>query len=145
VICGLFADLVLLVFAGYRTVALESLRALVFGVTDLARHLPALRPASATLEQWTVQGIASWYVWVAVRVMLFWIVGALLIWAILGAVLERLAWIPLPGAPVGRSERAEAVQPVPVRIDDVGFTYAGADGPVLRGVHLSIEAGSSSP
>lgn len=138
---ALVGDLVLLGFAQYRTLTLDSIRSLIFGVTDLARHIPRLRSAAAVAEQWTAAAIRWWWLTVSAAVLIGFVAGVLLVWKVLGAVLERLAWLPIEKALPDEISASAVTGPLPIRLSGVGFAYDGASTDALSDIDLRIDPG----
>lgn len=100
----------------------------------------------SSINHFVDASLRLWWLTVFVIVVLATVWLALVAWMLLGPVLERLAWIDAqdrldapPETPVGTSPEPPA--PVPAFLDDVSYSYPGAERFAIRGVTLSVGEG----
>ncbi|TSD99830.1 ATP-binding cassette domain-containing protein [Skermania sp. ID1734] len=127
----------LLILASSRELFFATVRNTAAGLRKLASRAQFLRPAADWFEGMVAGILHYWWFWLGVSVCISVIVGAVFSWFILGAVLDRLAWLPatdrLDAPPDPRS-----VDPVPVRLTDVSYRYPGARAEALQNIDLAI-------
>lgn len=70
--------------------------------------------------------------------LLGFISGVLLVWRVLGAVLERLAWLRIEEKLADEISSSAATGPLPVRLQGVAFAYDGASADALSDIDLRI-------
>ncbi|WP_068274192.1 ABC transporter ATP-binding protein, partial [Aldersonia kunmingensis] len=137
---ALFAVGMLLVFANSRALVFDTIRDTLRGLADIAgRQLSLTTLAdgftwlSNTVDDW-------WWLWVGSSTAVGVMVGAIVAWFALGAVLDRLAW--LPGSDhLDAPDDPREVAPLPVRLDGVCFRYPGAQADALSGIKLHVDYG----
>ncbi|GGK58242.1 hypothetical ABC transporter ATP-binding protein [Nocardia camponoti] len=130
----------LLVFANTRELVFEAMRNTAKGFQDLTAKVSLLAPLGDFANYLTVTLLRWWWLYLGSIVALGVLVSAVISWFILGTVLDRLAWLP-------GSDRLDAptddrpVDPLPVRLHDVGYRYLGTDVDALADINLVINPG----
>ncbi len=136
---GLVAITVLLILAPLRELFLRTVENTIEGVARLLSRAQALVGPADVLRSSAGAVLDNWWWWILGTMTLTIVGGALFTWLILGAVLDRLATIPvvdhLPAAGGGR------VAPLPVTLNRIGFRYPDARSDALRDIDLSIDFG----
>ncbi|MCX5045645.1 DUF2232 domain-containing protein [Aldersonia sp. NBC_00410] len=137
---ALFAIATLLIFANTRTLFLDTIRDTMRGLSNLAGRQPALQPLADFFAGLADAIIAWWWLWVGGSVAFGVVTGAIIAWFVLGAVLDRLAWLPGTDR-LDAPDDVRPVDPLPVRLDAVSFRYPGAKSDALSGIDLSVDIG----
>ena len=130
--------------ADLRSLGLESIQKMLDGLLWLIGHIPhsgAIVDAGHTLGQWIVD---AWWVWIPITrfvgVAFLVLAARWLLVAILRRISLDAGWDPLANAPAANTVGDDAPSsPRPLALNDVSFTYPGADHPALRGVTVSFE------
>ena len=130
--------------ADLRALGLESIQKMLDGLLWLIGHIPhsgAIVDAGHTLGQWIVD---AWWVWIPITrfvgVAFLVLAARWLLVAILRRISLDAGWDPLANAPAANTVGDDAPSsPLPLALNDVSFTYPGADHPALRGVTVSFE------
>ena len=130
--------------ADLRSLGLESIQKMLDGLLWLIGHIPhsgAIVDAGHTLGQWIVD---AWWVWIPITrfvgVAFLVLAARWLLVAILRRISLDAGWDPLANAPAANTVGDDAPSsPLPLALNDVSFTYPGAQHPALRGVTVSFE------
>lgn len=137
---ALLSIVVLLILAPLRTMILSSIDNTATGVAAILRRAPSLHGVADWIERSVGTVVEYWWVWIAASTTLGIVVTTAVSYFVLGAVLDRLAALesvdPLATAPDDR-----AVGPLPLSLEDVGFTYPGASAPALSGIGITVDRG----
>ncbi|MFC9892592.1 ABC transporter ATP-binding protein [Nocardia sp. NPDC127579] len=137
---GVFAVGLLLVFGRTRGLIFDAIRESANGAQKIIDKVPPLAPLGQTITEVTVAVLRGWWIYIGATVAVGIVVTALVSWFILGAVLDRLAWLP-------STDRLDApvddrpIDPLPVTLRGAGFCYPGAETPALRDIDLSVRVG----
>ena len=130
----------LAVFSSLRKLSLDQVK----NTWKSIRHIIAAVPGTAGLidrvNSFINTALHYWYVTVFVLVMAATIWFALLGWVFLGAVLERLQWIRGQDRLDMDAEHG-APDPLPVRLEGVGYRYPEATRDAVGAVDLTVEEG----
>lgn len=136
---GLITVAILFVLTPLRELFLRTIENTIEGVARLMSRTDALVPAADFLRSTVGTILDNWWWWILGTTTFTIIVSVALTWLILGAVLDRLATIPvgdnLPTSTVG------TVGPLPLRLTGVGYRYDGARSNALDGIDLTVEVG----
>ncbi|MGW5572456.1 ABC transporter ATP-binding protein [Nocardia thailandica] len=130
----------LLAFARTRELFFRAIRNTADGIQSLAGRVSALAPLGRFAADATDVVLRWWWVYLGTGVALGVLVSTFASWYVLGAVLDRLAWLP-------GSDRLDApdddrpVDPLPVTLSGVGYRYPGASADALDGIDLTVRAG----
>ncbi|MFE5476417.1 ABC transporter ATP-binding protein [Nocardia sp. NPDC056541] len=137
---GLFSVGSLLLFSRTRDLFFDAIRNTAKGIENLAGRLPALEPLGRMAAEAVDVVLRWWWVYVGGTVALGVLVSTVISWFVLGAVLDRLAWLP-------GSDRLDAplddrpVGPLPVSLHGVGYRYEGTNVDALADIDLTIRPG----
>ncbi|MFI6570128.1 ABC transporter ATP-binding protein [Nocardia fluminea] len=137
---GLFSVGSLLLFARTRDLFFEAIRNTAKGIENLAGRLPALEPLGRMAAEAVDVVLRWWWIYIGSTVALGVLVSTVISWFVLGAVLDRLAWLP-------GSDRLDAplddrpVGPLPVSLHGVGYRYEGTAVDALSDIDLTIRPG----
>ncbi|MFC9661231.1 ABC transporter ATP-binding protein [Nocardia sp. NPDC127606] len=137
---GLFSVGSLLLFARTRDLFFDAIRNTAKGIENLAGRSPALEPLGRMAAEAVDVVLRWWWIYVGATVALGVLVSTVISWFVLGAVLDRLAWLP-------GSDRLDAplddrpVGPLPVSLHGVGYRYEGTDVDALADIDLTIRPG----
>ncbi|MFD6398018.1 ABC transporter ATP-binding protein [Nocardia sp. NPDC060249] len=137
---GLFSVGSLLLFSRTRDLFFDAIRNTAKGIENLAGRLPALEPLGRMAAETVEVVLRWWWIYVGSTVALGVLVSTVISWFVLGAVLDRLAWLP-------GSDRLDAplddrpVGPLPVALHGVGYRYEGTDADALADIDLTIRPG----
>ncbi|MFD3592112.1 ABC transporter ATP-binding protein [Nocardia sp. NPDC058640] len=137
---GVFSIGTLLVLARARELFFEAIRNTAKGIQDHAANVAALEPLGRMAAEATDAVLRWWWVYLGVFTGLGVLVSAIVSWFVLGAVLDRLEWLP-------GSDRLDApaddrpVGPLPVALHGVGYRYEGTHTDALADIDLSIHPG----
>ncbi|CAM2997343.1 ABC transporter ATP-binding protein [Skermania piniformis] len=137
---GLFAVGMLLLFSESRTLLLDSIRNSVAGIVAITEKMPGGAESAARFTELTETLLHWWWAWIGCSVALFFVLATIVAWAVLGAVLDRLTWLPgvdrLAAPPDDRP-----VDPLPIQLAGVRYRYPGSAVEALRGVDLTVGTG----
>jgi energy-coupling factor transporter ATP-binding protein EcfA2 len=137
---ALVVDALFALFASARRLTLQQITNTWKALDRILSHVPHLDSLASWLTPRVHDAVTYWWITIPVLIVIGTLSGVLAAWLILGAVLDRLAFIravdPLDAAPDHRSPG-----PLPVRLLCVGFRYAGADTDALAGIDLTVDAG----
>ena len=130
--------------ADLRSLGLESIQKMLDGLLWLIGHIPhsgAIVDAGHTLGQWIVD---AWWVWIPITrfvgVAFLVLAARWLLVAILRRISLDTGWDPLANASAANTVGDDAPSsPLPLALNDVSFTYPGAQQHALRGVTISFE------
>ena len=130
--------------ADLRALGLESIQKMLDGLLWLIGHIPhsgAIVDAGHTLGQWIVD---AWWVWIPITrfvgVAFLVLAARWLLVAILRRISLDTGWDPLANASAANTVGDDAPSsPLPLALNDVSFTYPGAQQYALRGVTISFE------
>jgi energy-coupling factor transport system ATP-binding protein len=139
-VVGVVAVAALVVLAPLRNLIFESMSANVDGTAAVLARIPHLGGAANQLKLFFATAFGYWPWIVGAGSVLGIVVANLVSWWVLSRVLARLAGIP----DVHRLETAmggDPVEPLPVRLEEVGFRYPGTDTDALGPVTLYIDTG----
>nr|WP_256979978.1 ABC transporter ATP-binding protein [Rhodococcus sp. 15-1154-1] len=129
----------LLILSPLRELFLRTIENTVEGLARLMSRAEFLVTPANVLRDSVGTILDHWWWWILGTTTLSIVFGALFAWLILGAVLDRLATIPvidrLPVATDG------AVGPLPVQLRGVGFRYPDSTFAALDNIDLRIELG----
>ncbi len=137
---GVFSVGSLLVFSRTRDLFFEAFRNTAKGIENLAGRTPALEPLGRMAAEAIDVVLRWWWIYIGTTVALGVLVSTVISWFVLGAVLDRLAWLP-------GSDRLDAppddrpVGPLPVSLHGVGYRYEGTDIDALADIDLTIRPG----
>lgn len=137
---GVFAVGSLLVFARTREMFFEVFRTTAEGIKEQAEKVPGLEPLGRMTVDLVGVILQWWWIYIGVTVALGVLVSTVISWFVLGAVLDRLAWLP-------GSDRLDAphddrpVGPLPVSLHGVGYRYEGTKADALADIDLTIRQG----
>lgn len=130
--------------ADLRALGLESIQKMLDGLLWLIGRIPhsgAIVDAGHTLGQWIVD---AWWVWIPITrfvgVAFLVLAARWLLVAILRRISLDTGWDPLANASAANTVGDDAPSsPLPLALNDVSFTYPGAQQYALRGVTISFE------
>ncbi|MGH9094087.1 MAG: ATP-binding cassette domain-containing protein, partial [Acidimicrobiales bacterium] len=138
-VLGGLADLMLLVLSSSRQLILAQARNVVHGFTGFLQHA-GLGAVAHPLNDLINTGVRSWWIAVVVLAVVGVYGSTFMSWQVLGAVLERLAWVPT-------TDRLEQVaddgppEPLPVQLTGVHFRYEGTSVDALADIDLQLGVG----
>nr|WP_240963089.1 DUF2232 domain-containing protein [Antrihabitans stalactiti] len=130
----------LALFTPARTLVFDSLRNTARGISDIASNAPILVPVANGFTAVVDSVLHHWWQWIGGSVIVSTIIGAIFSWWVLGAVLDRLAWLPAEDH-LDAPDDDRPVAPVPVRLDKVTYRYPGGRTDVLSGIDLTVDIG----
>ncbi|MFC6009790.1 ATP-binding cassette domain-containing protein [Nocardia lasii] len=137
---AVFSVGMLLLFANTRELFFKAFRNTAEGIEDLAGRVSVLAPLGRGAKDLVEVFLQWWWLYIGVTVAFGVLVSTVISWFVLGAVLDRLAWLP-------GSDRLDApvddrpVGPLPVSLHGVGYRYEGAQTDALAGIDLTIHPG----
>lgn len=137
---GVFSVGSLLVFSRTRELFFTAFRNTAKGIENLAARVPGLEPLGRTAADTVEVVLRWWWIYIGATVALGVLVSTVISWFVLGAVLDRLAWLP-------GSDRLDAppddrpVGPLPVALRGVGYRYDGTHIDALADIDLTIRPG----
>ncbi|MGI8753874.1 MAG: ATP-binding cassette domain-containing protein [Acidimicrobiales bacterium] len=154
------ADALLSLFASIRRLSLQQITNTWKGVHHLIHDLGSTGPVRAVLapidRTVDVSGfghatlafadrtinltVRDWWASIPIVIVVAFVAACVAAWLVLGAVLERLAWIRTFDAFVVAADD-RPVAPLPVALDGVHYRYEGLDADALEDIGLTIEAG----
>lgn len=130
----------MLVFAQLRELFFDTIRNTARGVQNLTARQSWAEPAGRLVADATELVLRWWWIFVAASVLTGMLAAAALSWYVLGAVLDRLTWLPsrdrLSAPPDDR-----AIAPLPVTLRGVAYRYPGAVADALHGIDLTVAEG----
>lgn len=136
---GLFTVTVLFILSPLRELFLRTVENTVEGVARLMSRTDLLVSPANVLRNSVGAILDNWWWWILGTMTFSIVIGTLFTWLILGAVLDRLATIPvvdhLPSAGDG------VVAPLPIRLSGVGFRYENSRPAALEGIDLTVDFG----
>jgi len=136
---GLFTVGMLFVLTPLRELFLRTIENTIEGVARMMSRAEMLVTPADVLRSSVGAVLDNWWWWILGTMSFSIIFGALFTWLILGAVLDRLATIPvvehLPAAGDG------VVEALPLRLTGVGFRYDNARAAALENIDLTIDIG----
>ncbi|MFI6870339.1 ABC transporter ATP-binding protein [Nocardia sp. NPDC050406] len=127
----------LLLFSRSRQLVFDAIRNTAGGLENLAARQAALEPLGRAVADFTDTVLRWWWAWIAGGIVAGILVSGMVSWYVLGAVLERLNWLPgrdLLDAP----EDNRPVEPLPVALREVSFRYPGAKTDALHRIDLTV-------
>nr|WP_228537038.1 ATP-binding cassette domain-containing protein [Nocardia sp. XZ_19_231] len=134
---GVFSVGSLLVFSRTRDLFFDAFRNTAKGIENLAGRTSALEPLGRMAAEAVDVVLRWWWIYIGTTVALGVLVSTVISWFVLGAVLDRLAWLP-------GSDRLDAppddrpVGPLPVSLHGVGYRYEGTNIDALADIDLTI-------
>jgi energy-coupling factor transport system ATP-binding protein len=143
-IVAVLVDLVLTVFASYRTLTLATLRNTVSGFDRTLRHVGFLRPSAQWIDTTVSTLVRHWELSFAVVSVVGVPAGLLVAWLLVGAVLDRLNWVASPDRLLASSVMPgdkERIAPLPVSLVGVAVRYPHAEGDALVSIDLELPEG----
>lgn len=155
------ADALLSLFASIRRLSLQQITNTWKGVHHLIHDLGAAGPVRAVLRpiDRTVDvsgfchdalafadrsvnlAVRDWWASIPIVIVVAFVSACVAAWLVLGAVLERLAWIRTFDSFVVVAADDRPVAPLPVSLGAVHYRYEGVGADALEGVSLTIQAG----
>ena len=136
---GLVSVGILFILTPLRELFLRTIENTVEGVARLMSRAELLVSPADVLRSSVSAILDNWWWWILGTTSLSIIVGALFTWLILGAVLDRLATIPvvehLPTSGAG------TVAPLPLQLTGVGFRYGESRTAALTDIDLTVDFG----
>ncbi|WP_067647656.1 ABC transporter ATP-binding protein [Nocardia harenae] len=140
VVWAAFSIGMLFLFAPLRELFFDTIRNTSRGLANLT----ARQSWSEAVGRWIADGadlvLRWWWVFIGCSVLAGMLAAAVLSWYVLGAVLDRLAWLPsrdrLDAPPDDRP-----IAPLPVRLHGVAYRYPGATADALHGIDLTVAEG----
>lgn len=136
---GLLVVGMLFVLTPLRELFLRTIENTIEGVARLMSRTDVLVGPADVLRSSAGAVLGNWWWWILATMSFSIIIGALFTWLILGAVLDRLATIPvvehLPAPGDG------VVAPLPLRLTGVGFRYDNARATALEDIDLTVDIG----
>ncbi|QIS08678.1 ABC transporter ATP-binding protein [Nocardia arthritidis] len=130
----------LLVLSRARNLLFDNIHNSARGIQELAAKQPQLAPLGRAAMDAAETVLHWWWAFVGGGVAFGVVTTAMFSWYVLGAVLDRLTW--LPGA-----DRLDAppddrpIAPLPVTLRGASFRYPGARTDALRDIELSVDVG----
>ncbi|MEV6774447.1 ATP-binding cassette domain-containing protein [Nocardia sp. NPDC051030] len=131
----------LLLFSRTRELLFDTIRNTAKGVENLAARQASLEPLGRWVADFTDALLRWWWLYIGGGIVVGVLVSGIVSWFVLGAVLDRLAWLP------GRDDLLDApaddrpVEPLPVTLSGVAFRYPGARTDALYGIDLTVRRG----
>ncbi|NIL76658.1 ABC transporter ATP-binding protein [Rhodococcus kyotonensis] len=136
---GLVTVLALWVLTPLRELFLRTIENTIEGIARLLARADALVSTADVVRSSAGAVIDNWWWWILGTMSVSTVGGAFFTWLILGAVLDRLATIPVVDhLPAGGDGD---IGPLPVRLHDIHFRYDGAHSDALQGIALTIGYG----
>ncbi|MFZ0712828.1 ATP-binding cassette domain-containing protein [Mycobacterium sp.] len=136
-VIGAVVVIALTVLTQLRQLMFHAITAAVYGVATILARVPHLQAVARCFASF-VAGALNYWQWLVLGLAVVAMMGASLIgWWALSRVLERLGGIP-DVHKLDASADTGPIQPVPVRLDEVGLRYPHADHDALRAVSLGV-------
>ncbi|MDJ0393891.1 DUF2232 domain-containing protein [Rhodococcus sp. G-MC3] len=136
---GLFTVGVLFLLTPLRELFLRTIENTIEGIARLMSRANFLVSAADFLRSTVGTVLDNWWWWILGTTTFSIVLGAFFTWLILGAVLDRLATIPVVDRlPTGGDGE---VAPLPVRLTGVGFRYPDSRTAALDGIDLTLDFG----
>ena len=135
-------DLLLLVFAPYRRLLLQSVQSTLRGLSSTLHQFGPLGSVGSWLDQAGTFFASHWAGSVAVVVLIATPAALLVSWLLIGEVLERLRWVAasdLSKLVPGRDELSRRPAPLPVDLRGVSVRYGAVEA--LTAVDLRVSVG----
>ena len=137
VVIGAVAVAAFTVLTRLRELVFRTVTAAVNGAATIMSGAPHLQPVAQAIKQYFTEALNYWQ-WLVLGCAVIAIMGASLIgWWLLSRMLERLGGVP-DVHKLDTMGRTGPVQPVPVRLDEVGLRYPHTDYDALRAVSLQV-------
>lgn len=140
VVLGGAGVVALTVLARLRQLVFDTIAATVNGVAAVLARVPHLQASEQELKRFLAEALNYWQ-WLVLGYAVVAIIGASVIgWWTLSRVLQRLGGIPdvhKLDPPIS----CGAIQPVPVRLDEVRFRYSHTEHDALPAVSLDVRSG----
>jgi energy-coupling factor transport system ATP-binding protein len=136
------ADALLLVFASYRTLVLQSARSSIRGLVKILHHLGPLNTVATRVAHVALAVINHWAITVAGLVLIVIPVAFVISWWLLGRVLDRLRWVSggeMARIAVSVAESGAEPRPLPVELSGVSVHHG--EIAALSNLDLQIAAG----
>ncbi|WP_424809605.1 ATP-binding cassette domain-containing protein [Rhodococcus sp. 27YEA15] len=137
---ALLSVAILWILEPLRTLMLNTLENTARGVSALLKRSPALVGAAEWIETSVGTAVHYWWAWVAGSVALGIVISTVVSYFVLGAVLDRLAALP-SSDPLESDADSRPVDPLPLTLENAGFTYPGAPTPALTNIDLTVDRG----
>lgn len=137
---GAYSVAFLVVFGQSRQLFFQAVRSTSAGVAKLAGQIPQLAPVGRGIVAVTEQVLRYWWVYIGGIAAGGTVVTALVSWYVLGAVLDRLTWLPGTDQ-LDASADDRPVNPLPVTLRQVSFRYPDAPDDTLSDIDLTLRAG----
>ena len=139
-ILALFSIVLLLILSPLRNLLLDSLDNTARGVAEILRRFPYFIGIADAIESSIGAIIDYWWLWIAASATLGIIISTVVSYFVLGAVLDRLAALPTVD-PLATTPDDRSINPLPLTLEHVGFTYPGSTSPALTDINFSIDRG----
>ena len=139
-ILALFSIVLLLILSPLRNLLLDSLDNTARGVAEILRRFPYFIGIADAIESSIGAIIDYWWLWIAASATLGIIISTVVSYFVLGAVLDRLAALPTVD-PLATTPDDRSINPLPLTLEHVGFTYPGSSSPALTDINFSIDRG----
>ncbi|KAA0021272.1 ABC transporter ATP-binding protein [Antrihabitans cavernicola] len=137
---GLFSVGMLLVFSATRDLFFDTVRDTAQGLANLASKQPSLVPMADAFTDATASILRFWYLWIGGTAAFGVVVGTVFAWFVLGAVLDRLSWLPGDDH-LDSADDPRPVDPLPVRLDRVGYRYDSSRSNALTDIDFTVDVG----
>ncbi|MBJ8344159.1 DUF2232 domain-containing protein [Antrihabitans sp. YC2-6] len=137
---GAFAVGTLLVFSTTRNLLFDTLRDTARGIGEFAAKQSFLAPIGDAFADFVETALHYWWIWIGASVTIGTILSAIFAWFLLGAVIDRLAWVPAEDH-LDAPNDDRTVAPLPVQLHAVSYRYPGGKTYALQGVELIVNVG----
>lgn len=137
---ALFSIAFLLVFSAARDLFFDTVRNTAQGLANQVARAPSMAPIGDGLTDITNTILRYWYLWIGGTTAFGVFVGTIIAWFILGAVLDRLSWLPGDDN-LDAADDPRPVDPLPVRLDRVGYRYEGSRYEALSDIDFTVDTG----
>nr|WP_246023959.1 ATP-binding cassette domain-containing protein [Nocardia yunnanensis] len=131
----------LLVLSKSRHLLFDNVRNLAGGVESLAARVSALKPAGHWVAASVDTVLHWWWLLVGGGIVAAMLASGVFSWFVLGAVLDRLAWLPGRDNLLDAPDDDRPVAPLPVTLRQVAFRYPDARTEALSGIDLTVDVG----
>lgn len=135
-----FAVGMLLAFSVTRQLFFDTIRNTAEGLTNLASRQEFMVPIAEGFAGMVNSILQYWYLWIGGSAIVGTVIGAVFAWYVLGAVLDRLTWLPAEDH-LDAPDDGRPVAPLPVRLVDVSYRYPAGDADALSGIDLTVDVG----